>query len=435
MKVFLRNKLNFLVTIAVLASTVFSWFNLNSYCIIFFVFCAIWEYKFVPFVRAVFSNPFFLAYFVFFLIEAAGLLHTHNMTAGVKMLTKDGTLVAIACVLCTGSFAGKREYGRLMTVYCGILVLSCCYCLVVAARAYLLFKDSSVFFYHPLTAPISQNAVFFSVYVLFGLQFLLFVPGGEVPFGRAAGGGISRRTWKALKISGIVFFIVMIVLLSSKLFLVLALVMLVAALLQKVSFRKNRRIVILSGLATVLLIGLLVLTDNPVKARYQEIAQGDLDMIKTEQFNPGTAFNGLQLRLLEYHFAYKILNEQHAWLFGVSPGDSQDLLDRKYIDANMYIGNPADGPHRKIRGLSAITSTTSLSRPLSVWVLWGYWPCWPFSGFLIGLVVKYRTPEAFFTVLTLVLFFIPEAPLTLQQGIFLFCFFPLLLPYTRKLPE
>jgi O-antigen ligase len=413
----------------VLASTVFSWFNLNSYCIILFVACALWEYKFVPFVRAVFSNPLYLAYFLYFLIEAAGLLHTHNMKAGVNILSKDATLVAIASVLCTGTFAGKREYGQLMTAYCGILVLSCCYCLVVAARTYLLYKDSSVFFYHPLTAPISQNAVFFSVYVLFGLQFLLFVPGGEIPF------GISRSAWKAVKISGIVFFIVMIVLLSSKLFLVLALVMLVAALLQKVSFRKNRRIVVLSGVATVLLIGLLVLTDNPVKARYQEIAGGDLDMIKTEQFNPGTAFNGLQLRLLEYHFAYKILNEQHAWLFGVSPGDSQDLLDRKYIDANMYIGNPADGPHRKIRGFIGYNFHNQFVETL-VRLGWiGLLALLVIFGLLIGLVVKYRTPEAFFTVLTLVLFFIPEAPLTLQQGIFLFCFFPLLLPYTRKLPE
>jgi O-antigen ligase len=158
-------------------------------------------------------------------------------------------------------------------------------------------------------------------------------------------------------------------------------------------------------------------------------------MIKTEQFNPGTAFNGLQLRLLEYHFAYKILNEQHAWLFGVSPGDSQDLLDRKYIDANMYIGNPADGPHRKIRGFIGYNFHNQFVETL-VRLGWiGLLALLVIFGLLIGLVVKYRTPEAFFTVLTLVLFFIPEAPLTLQQGIFLFCFFPLLLPYTRKLPE
>jgi len=34
--------------------------------------------------------------------------------------------------------------------------------------------------------------------------------------------------------------------------------------------------------------------------------------------------------------------------------------------------------------------------------------------------------------MTLVAFFIPQSPLTMQHGVFLFCFFPLLLLYSPK---
>jgi len=48
------------------------------------------------------------------------------------------------------------------------------------------------------------------------------------------------------------------------------------------------------------------------------------------------------LRLIEWHFALEILNENHAWIQGVSPGDSQDLLNKKYIAAEMYTGDPKE---------------------------------------------------------------------------------------------
>jgi hypothetical protein len=53
-------------------------------------------------------------------------------------------------------------------------------------------------------------------------------------------------------------------------------------------------------------------------------------------------------------------------------------------------------------------------------------------GLLWGIVWRWKTPVAFFTVATLVLFFIPEAPLTMQDGIFLFSFFPLILLHSPK---
>jgi O-antigen ligase len=423
-KVFLQYRFYFLVTLSVLATTVFSWFRVNSYCLILFVACGLWHHKPGPLVKAVFSNRLFLAYFVFFLAGAAGLLYTHNLSGGTNATVKDATMVAVACILCTGSFAGSREYRKLMAAYCVILFLACLYCLITAVGHYRADKDPAVFFYHPLTSVISQNAVFFSVYVLFGMLFLL-TPGIDI-FIR------EHRMRQVVRVAGVGFFMLMIILLSSKLFLVIALVMLAGYLFRRFSFRRKKWYPIALGAALLLLVGGLFLTNNPVRARYEELAEGNMDLLKTKTFFPGTSFNALQLRVLEWRFAGEILQEHHAWLFGVSPGDSQGLLDQKYIDANMYIGNPADGPHRKIRGFIGYNFHNQYLETTVRSGVIGLLSLLTILALLVGVVLKNRSREAFFTVLILILFFIPEAPLTMQQGIFLFCFFPLALPYGEK---
>jgi O-antigen ligase len=96
----------------------------------------------------------------------------------------------------------------------------------------------------------------------------------------------------------------------------------------------------------------------------------------------------------------------------------------------MYIGNPADGPHRKIRGYIGYNFHNQYIETLVRSGIIGLLALLVILGLLIGLVLKNPTMEAFFTVFTLILFFIPEAPLTMQHGVFLFCFFPLLLRYS-----
>jgi O-antigen ligase len=222
-------------------------------------------------------------------------------------------------------------------------------------------------------------------------------------------------------------------LLSSKLILVLAVIAVVGFFLRRYRLRKNKRMGLALGLGALVLLGILAGTDNPVRQRYQELAQGDLKLVEQQKFAPGNYFNALQVRLLEYRFAGEILREQHAWLFGVGPGDSQDLLDQKYIDANMYIGDTSQGPHRKIRGYIGYNfhnqyvetlvrdGIPGLVVLLSIFVL-----------LVTQLARRWQTRQVSFTILTLALFFIPEAPLTLQHGIFLFSFFPLVLFGSRR---
>jgi len=425
--VFLSRKGYFLLTLLVLYTTLFGWFNWNSWCIILLAACRLWEGRILENIRSAFSNKLFLAYFALFIVEAAGFLHTHNMGDSGKVISKDATLVAIAFTLLGGRFADEKTFSRLMLGYClGVLAASLA-CLGIAAHRYLKTGDTGLFFYHALTSPISQNAVFYSVYVLFALIFLLSADGN------AALSRLSPAARKGVLLSLSLFFLGLIVLLSSKLILVLAVIVVAAFFLRRYRFRENKRIFLGLGLVAFVLIGILAATNNPIRQRYLELAQGNLKLIEQEKFNPNVYFNALQSRLLQYRFAGEILKEHHAWLFGVSPGDSQDLLDQKYIDANMWIGDPKEGPHRKIRGYigynfhNQYVETYVRDGIPGLAVL-----LFIFIFLLTQLVRRWKTTQTAFIVLTLMVFFIPEAPLTMQTGIFLFCFFPLLAFYSRR---
>jgi O-antigen ligase len=416
----------FIVASAVLFTTLFSFFNLNSYCILLLLVCRLWIDGPKKALKTAFTNAYFLAYLVFCLIETAGLLHTHDLTAGQNVVAKDATLAAVAFVMCAGPFASPREYKRLITVYNLLVFLSSFYCLVIAFRSYHLHGDASVFFYHPLTAPISQNAVFYSVYVLFALQFLLSREGS------LASAHLPAWLTKWFRIFLIVFFLLMIVLLNSKLVLVIALLMLITFF-----FRhswKNKRTLLLSGTAVLCLVIALAATNNPVRVRFSQMVEGD-EIAIPKDLKAGTNFNALQLRLLEWRFAVEILRGHHAWVFGVSPGDSQDLLDQKYIDNRMYIGNPADGPHRKIRGFIGYNFHNQFIETLVRSGVIGLISLLVIFGLLIGIAWQWKTKEAFFTIATIIVFFIPQSPLTMQHGVFLFCFFPLLLLNSPKRSE
>jgi O-antigen ligase len=423
---FLQNKIHFILTLSVIISTVFSWFNLNSYCIILLLLCRLLEGGPGRAVRTAFSNRYFLAYFAYFLTAAAGLLYTHNSSAGGHLVEKDATLLAIPFIVCAGPFADEQSFRKLMNTYCLILLAACLYCLAVATLSYREEKNISVFFYHPLSHAIRENAIYFSVFLIFGLLYLLS-PGCRIETAR-----LSARARKNLRLFFIGFFIGFIVLLASKLLLLFLLLILIHFVVRKYPVRENKRFMGLMALGILLALAALAFTRNPVKERYLDIYYGDLSVIRQKKFGQATYFNGVQLRLLEWQFAFQILRENRAWLIGVSPGDSQDLLNKKYTEADMYIGDPS----RNSTGFLTYNFHNQYIENFVQSGVIGLAVLLYLCGLLIALVRKWRTREAFFTVFILLTLFLTESFITLQHGVFLFSFFPLLLLYSpKKAPE
>jgi O-antigen ligase len=222
--------------------------------------------------------------------------------------------------------------------------------------------------------------------VLVAIIFLLFSPNPII---------VQR-----LRIILLVFFTIMMILLSSRLLLVLLAVIFMFwfTRLHRSKMRSGR--VIGFGLLIFLGTGLLAFTDNPLSRRCKELNTTDL--------------NGVTFRLLVWRFAYEILNERHAWVFGVSAGDSQELLDQKYMASGMsqgYLGYNFHNEYTEVLVRSGLVG------------------CGIFILAVLTLIRRARsaaTPEVSFTIAVILLLFLTESTLEMQHTLFLSSFFPLL---------
>ncbi|HVU99198.1 MAG TPA: O-antigen ligase family protein [Puia sp.] len=421
-RTFLHRPFNFLVTLAVIGTTVFSQYQENSWCIILFVLCRMVDGGPVKAIRAAFRNPFFLAILALVVLDTIGLLFTHNRDAGSRLVEKEATLVAIALVLCGGKFADGGDYRRLMTGFCVILLAACFYCFTMAWNHYhrMPDKDISVFFYHSLTRYIGQNAVFFTVYMIFGLLYLLYHPLATGPF--------PRWLRQSLQVLMVILFVVFILLLSSKLLLVVTALLLANFILQRYIRLQRYVNIALMGLLGMMLCLWLVVSDNPIRDRYLDLERGEISIVRQSTFDNNTMFNGASIRLLQWKYANEILREHHAWVFGVTGGDSQDLLNDKYRQAKLFMGVP----HTRQRGFTDYNfhnqyiETTVRSGLLGLAIF--LYCCW----LMIVLAERRRTAEAAFTVLTLLSICTTQSFLTLQHGVFAFAFMPLILLYSPR---
>lgn len=419
---FLQNKFYFLVTLAVLLTTMCGWYRINTWCIVLLAGCRSSDRARWANIRQAFSNKLFLAYCALFLIDLIGQAFTPDQVTGWKVVAREATLVAIPFVLCGGVLADHAMYKKLMSAYCLMLGVICLACLFLAMLRYRATGNIGEFFYHSLASPTYQNAIFFTVFVLFGLLFLLTYDLRNIFPHR------SPSMMRVLRIALVCLFIFMVIQLASKLFLIIMVLILGWFLFRRFLLTGRFKVLIAILILGVLGLALLLVTDNPVKTRYEAIRHANTRMLARRQFTPADSFNGIQLRLLEYRFAYEILHEHHAWILGTTSGYSQDLLNQKYVKANMYLGAPG----RKGRGFWDYNFHDQFVETLVRTGLVGLVILLAIFWLQIDIVRRWRTSQAFFTILILGAFFIAQSPLTLQTGVFLFAFFPMLLLYSPK---
>ena len=330
-------------------------------------------------IRSAFRNVFFWAYAVIFLIELAGLLYTHDLFVAWKHMESKATLVAIPFIFLAGPFTDQQGYRRLFTAYCWLLAGICLYCLSAALLEYHWRHDAGVFFYHDLTSAVDVNAVFFSGYVLVAILFLLFT-----------------ATDRRIRLILIPFFTILMVLLSSRLLLVVLLIVFIVYALGRRQPKMKLATAYSLAVLIVLCLATLAFTHNPFSRRYQELSPG------------------ISLRLFMWRSAVDVLESKHAWVAGVTGGDSQAMLDQKYLDAGLSQGYLRYNFHNEYIEVLVHSGLVG-------WTL--------FMLAMVALIVMARvagTPAAFFTTALILLLCGTESALEMQHGLFLSCFFPLL---------
>ena len=169
------------------------------------------------------------------------------------------------------------------------------------------------------------------------------------------------------------------------------------------------------------MIALVLLTQNKVSKRFNEIVSGNIDLVEQKNFTPAIYFNGLQFRLLQWRFVHEILTEQHAWIKGV-PGDAQALLDDKYTSTHMYTGDA----HTETRGYLGYNTHDEFLQSLLQSGIPGLLAFIFICCTMLRMAIRKKNDELSFCVILLIAYCFNEAVFETQYGIMLFTFFPLL---------
>ena len=331
-----------------------------------------------------------------FIIQATGIFHSENRHETMeKMILKSGlVLVPVAAALITTlDFKWKK---LLMDVYVLLLLWAVVFCFSVGMVNYLATLDNTSLFYHKLVSPLVHHAVYFSILVFIAIMYLFTRPGDT-----------------KLKIFLLSLFTVAIFFLSSKLIIVFTLIYLFVMLIRS-------RAIVFAILLSAAALTLLFLTKNPVYERFYEIADKNENLLAREKFDEGQYFDGIQFRRLQWKWVPSIIEEEKAWLTGVSPGDSQTKLDSLYIAKNMYTGE-------EFRGDKGYLGYNTHSQLLETLLQSGFPGVVAFVLIWLSMIlfcIKSRSLPAIFLTILFIVWSLIESVFETQYGIVIFCLFP-----------
>ena len=394
-----------------LVSLAFSVRILNSLSLIILVVVTLIHPNRLKFLKKAFSDRYFIFCLLLYAVKIAGIFYTDHLPESLKQITGKGIWLAIPFFFCANGALPVKTMHRLMIYFsCAILIVSMA-CLVIALAGYSEVHDSKVFFYHELVRPFKHHAVLFSFYLLFCIIYWI-----------ESGLSLSKnKVFRTFVLSLIIYFYFFIFLLSSKLVILIALGYLLYAMVVTIK-KKSGYVIIIGTLLIITSISAILLTNNPVKRRFSDAISGNVYLFKQDKFSPDIYFNGVQLRLLIWRFTYEILQQDNAWLIGVSTGDAQHELNRRFEETNVYLGDGEKDKlgYRVFNCHNVFLQTTLESGLIGLCFLLGI-----IFTFLIQAFKK-QDKLAMIFFLAILAFCFTESVLSSQYTILLFMFFPLL---------
>jgi O-antigen ligase len=353
---------------------------------------------------------FLLSCTLLFLLECVSFFYTTNRLEQWSLLQRSSGLVFIPlAVLSSSPLLTKERLQKIIGSFTIILSLGSLYCLIATVIKFCSGAPSSVFFYHELVKPLSQHAIQFSILTFIGLVWLIENPA-------------QKSTFYAPRLARLIipFLSIFLLLLSSKLIITLYILYLFYFFLhnQVYQLRKWPVYIIFLALTTV-----LITTKNPVGNRFRAIVSGNTMLFEQQVFSPGIYFNGVQFRLLQWRFTSMILTEQNAWIFGLTPGDAQSYLDRKYTEVHMFTGVPGTqkrgflGYHTHNQFLQSLLENGVLALLTFILICFS----------LLVMAKQIKSTVLNWLVALLIIYCFTDAPFKTQYGIVIFTFFPSLI--------
>ncbi|MAY23815.1 MAG: hypothetical protein CMC74_13620 [Flavobacteriaceae bacterium] len=261
--------------------------------------------------------------------------------------------------------------------------------IIMALFRFLSGNSPEVFFYHELVSPFSLNAIYVSVWVSFALVFLVFKT--------------QRNKKNILAIFVLGLFLLM---LASKIIIAITVFILLLGAIRYFSRKK----LIASGIIGLLAVLLLWFTNNPIKNRFSvEINDSNIsEVLNCEKFGPVYYWTGTTLRIFQARIFWEMLQEDSIFWKGYGINASQDKIEAKHKEHDLYKGFYNYNFHNQY--LQAFAEVGIISFVFTVLLL-----LVPFTGYI-------KTKEllflAFFIIMASV--FLTESYLWRQRGIFHF---------------
>jgi O-antigen ligase len=350
---------------------------------------------------------FFIGCSLLFILQSSALLYTTNVSEGIKLFQRSSGMVVIPlAVFSSFDFLTPEKHRKLTFYFTVLLSIASLYCLASSLFNYFSGAPASVFFYHDLVKPLSQHAIQFSILVFIALVFLISHLKEN-----------NRRSTDFLSRLLIAFLSAFLILLSSKLIICFYIFYLFYFFFYKQFYRSRSLVIVFIFIATV---AAILLTPNPIGNRYRAIFAGNFVLFTQNKFSQGVYFNGLQFRLLQWRFTYEILNEQQAWVSGLTPGDAQSFLNKKYIETNMYTGIPGTenhgflGYHSHNQFLQVLLENGLPALAIILFICYS----------LFKMAKESKRKELKWLAALLFIYCFTDVPLNTQYGIVLFTFFP-----------
>lgn len=272
------------------------------------------------------TDRIFILFGLIILVYTFELLQTENLSNGIFSLQKKLALLLIPliCLSRKSVFFELRDFFfKSLSLTVAITLV---FCICLAYHRYEIDNNVQHFFYHDLASNIQMQAIYLSLLSIISAIYIQL--------------NIGQQQKPYVFIFGILLLIISIgiFLLSSKTHIGIYVFL---SICNAIRFLYKKKIWLISSLVlTTILIAIILFTNNPIADRYNDINTKKVDVFKSQEFSSAVYFDGFSLRLLFLKFGWEIINENKAWLIGVSPGDSQTLLNQKIIENKLYTGKP-----------------------------------------------------------------------------------------------
>ncbi|MCU0423105.1 MAG: O-antigen ligase family protein [Bacteroidia bacterium] len=295
---------------------------INNVCIILALLLQVIHWRFNTFLQQAKHNKVNILFVCFFLICLFSAWHSNQQDQAAIEIEKR-LLFIIFPVIITGvnKIYDVKRIERTFAVATTIAIL---YCIIIAVINYSATHQTDVFFYHKFSNAIHFNAIYLSMYAVFGVFICLVHYRNSAPLSK-----------KILAFCCIILFIG-VILLNSKNMLFVLLAGMLWITVQFLAMPKKWLFVL-----PIILIVLSLI--NPVRQRFITELKSDFSVVKQDSFRYDTPFSGATLRLVLWKNSLLIIEEQNAWITGIGLGDFQSSLNQLYQQTGMYTGNPKLG--------------------------------------------------------------------------------------------